>query len=339
MEHLDVGAASPRRVHEYALATTDVVPSDYVGYLTWHRCGPMRVIDVDPDLLRRSADAALHAARETYIHVDAEIVAANGDYDALMATLVPDGPYGYTIQPQFNGDGTVRAPVLTTREEIREAYEEVRGRSDLLSSEPLVEIRGAWYTFQESVSIGRIKGGEPSDGAHLLAMFPVGTGKGITGELVWPWVPQEMLGRGDAPEGLPTAPLRQRRDLLMLHDCYLAAFRAGDADALVDTMNDDVQSGVRDYVADTGALIEMQGKDANRLHYAALFDKFEIRSVDLLDRVVQEWYVFAEVRVTASPRGGGPEMAFHVAEYYVTAKDGRFFIRVGHGTDLATVAN
>jgi hypothetical protein len=299
----------------------------------------VRVIDTDPELLRRSTEAAMHATKETWIHIDAEVTAANGDYDALMTTLVAEGPYGYTIQPEINGDGTVRAPIITTWDEIYAAYHVVRGRSDLLSSESLVEIRGLWYVFQESYSVGRLRGEtEPSPGSHLLGLFPVGSGTGITGELVWPRVPEAILGRGEAPADMPTDPLEKRRAILALHDRYLAAFEAGDADALVATINEDVQGGVRNYVDDTGALIELQGREATRAHYAALFEKFDVQSVELLDRVIQEWYVFAETRVTATPRAGGPTVAFHTAEYYITAKDGLFFVRIGHGTDLAPVS-
>ena len=150
-----------------------------------------------------------------------------------------------------------------------------------------------WYTFQETVSTGQIKGQPPSPGTHLLGLFPVGSGKGITGELVWPRVPLELLGRGEAPAGLPTDPVEMRRALLALHDRYLDAF----------------------------------------------FDKFDVVSIDLLDRVVQEWYAFAELRITVTPRGSqGPTLAFHTAEYDVAAKDGRFIVRIGHGTDLAEMA-
>ena len=297
------------------------------------------VIDTDPDILRTTAAAALHAAAETWTHIRAEVAAADGDYDALMTTLRAEGPYGYTIQPQINPDGTVRAPVLTTREEIRAAYEEVRGTSDLLSSEPLIEVRGVWYTFLEQVATGQLKaGGPPSNGAHVLALFPVGAGRGITGELVWPWVPRSMLGRGDGVVGSDD-PLQVRRGLLALHDAYIAAFASGDIDALMSTMNADVQCGVRDYVADTGALIELVGGQATRAHYAAFFDAFEVLSVDLLHRVVQDWYVFAETRVVArSSAGDGGQVAFDLAEFSVIARDGTFLVRIGHGTDLALLA-
>jgi len=44
------------------------------------------------------------------------------------------------------------------------------------------------------------------------------------------------------------------------------------------------------------------------------------------------------VRVTARVRDSGETVAFHLAEYYITAKDGLFFVRIGHGTDVAPVA-
>jgi hypothetical protein len=301
---------------------------------------PVRVLDTDPELLRRSAEASLHSADETWTHIAAEVTAADGDYDKLMTTLVPHGPYGYTIQPTFNGDGTVRAPILTTWDEIRVAYEEVRGRSDLLDSESLIELRGAWYMFQESASTGRMRADnperKPSPATHMLGLFPVGSGKGITGELVWPRVPYAILGRGEAAEDLEAKdPFTARRDLTALYERYLESFGKGDADGLVATMDDDVQSGVRDYVADTGALAELGGKDATRAHYLALFEKFGVVSADLLSLVVQEWYVFHEIRVVFEPRDGGPRLACNIAEYYVVGKHGKFFVRIGHGTDLA----
>lgn len=295
----------------------------------------MNVLDVDPELLRRGADAALHAAEQTQIHVDAEI---DGRIPQLMETLVPEGPYAYTIQPQFNPDLTVRAPILTTRDEIRAAYEQVRGASDLLSTEPMVEIRGTWFTFQEAVSTGQPKGTtEPSRGVETLAIFPVSTGTGITGELVWPRLPVEFLGQADAPADAPTEPREQRRATLARHDRYLDALRGADVEAMLDTFNDVAQSAIRDYAGDTGTLIELRDADAHRAHYRSLFDRYEIVSIDVLDRVVQDWYAFAELRVTVRPRAdaAAPTSAFHVAEYLVLGRDGRFIVRIGHGTDPA----
>src|SRR6185436_13697107 len=114
-----------------------------------------RVIDTDPELLRASAEAAAHTADETWSHIRGEMKAADGDLDALMETLAPHGPYCYTIMPEINADGSARAPIITTREDIRAAYEIVRGRSDLLVADPILEIRGLWYVFNETYTGGR----------------------------------------------------------------------------------------------------------------------------------------------------------------------------------------
>src|SRR5262245_15010114 len=109
----------------------------------------MPVIDTDPGLLRDSSQAALHSAEQALTHVEAEIV---GRIPELMDTLRSEGPYGYTIIPEVHQDGTVRLPVLSTAEEIRDIYTLVRGASQLLSVEPLVELRGTWYAFHEAQS-------------------------------------------------------------------------------------------------------------------------------------------------------------------------------------------
>lgn len=298
----------------------------------------MGVIDPDPQMLQESAAAATHAAEETSRHIAAEVVAADGDYKKLMTTLMDEGPYGYTIQPRIHGDGTVRAIIIGTWDEIYEAYHEVRGRSDLLGSDSLIELRGTWYVFNEALAAGHIKTEpEPGPPTHLLGLFPVGSGKGISGELVFPLLPKDFYGRGEVPADLPTEPIALRRWLLDLNERYLDAFRAGDVDGMLATFNADVAGGVRDYVNDTGALIELQGKDAARDHYTEFFGKYTVDSVDLLDRVIQPEYVFFEVRVSATPTDGGPQVAFHTAQFDVIAKDGLSFVRIGHGTDQSTV--
>jgi hypothetical protein len=293
----------------------------------------MSVIDVDPELLRRAAAASLHAAEQTRVHIDAEIV---GRVPELMDTLVERGPYAYTILPEIRADGTVRAPVLTTWDEINEAYALVRGRTALLLVEPLVEVRGTWYTFQEALSSTRVREtGALGAPALTLVIFPVSNGTGILGELVWPRVVGRPLGR-DRP-AVPVDPFQRRRDTVTLHDQYLDAIRVGDVEKLLDTLNPDAHSDVRDYVNDTGTLIELSGLDEHRAYYEAFFERFEIRSVERLDRLVEDWYVFNEFRVTAVPRteADGQPIAFHIAEYLVLGDDGKFIIRIGHGTDPA----
>jgi hypothetical protein len=296
----------------------------------------MSAIDVDPKKLEVVAATSAHAYVQGITHVDAEIAARDpSNLGPLVGTLAAAGPYAYTLIPEVRADGSVRLPIFTTRDEIHEAYQFIRGASDLLEVVGLTEIRGTWYLFQDNISRGRRKGGDVVNNNETLALFPSGEGPGITGELVWLRVPRERLGAPDEIDVIDDDPLLARRQVYEQHARYLSGLRAGDIDAVLDVLHDGVGSAIRDYVDDTGTLVELTGKDAHRSWYERLFEKYEVRSIQPLYKVIEDWYVFAELRITVTPRAGGGTRAFHTAEFHMPAKDGRFIARVGHGTEPA----
>ncbi|HEY6533493.1 MAG TPA: nuclear transport factor 2 family protein [Acidimicrobiales bacterium] len=297
----------------------------------------MSVIDVDPELLKRSADAALHSAEQAAVHLQAEFV---DELDGLMDTLVAEGPYAYTqmwklaVEP----DGSVSFPITTTRDGIRDGYGELHELMATATWESMVEVRGEWYTFHEGTGTGWDK----SSGAFLdgvgtsILLLPVSTAKGITGELVWNRMPGMALGRGADANPAPfgsDGEFAARRALLAQHDRFLEALRAGDVDAVLEVLSVDAQSAVRDYVDDTGTLVALDGAAAHRAHFDAFFARYRVEAVDLLHRVVADWYVFAEVRFTLSD--GARTVAFNTAEMIAPGHDGRLLVRIGHGTDPA----
>jgi hypothetical protein len=293
-------------------------------------------IDVDPKVLETAAAASAHAYDEAILHVQEEINARDpANLTALLDSLAPDGPYAYTILPQIGADGTVRLPVLTTRDEIAGAYAFIRGQSELHEVTGLTEVRGAWYLFQDNMTLGAPKGSDRLNTRQTLSLFPSGQGGGITGELVWLRAPRAQLGAPDEVDIAADDSLLARRQVFDQFAGYLDALRANDAGAVVAALHDNVASAVRDYVADTGTLVELTGKDAHRAWYVAFFEKYEIRSVQPLYQVTEDWYVFAELRITVDRRDGSGARAFHIAEFHVPAKDGRFIARIGHGTEPA----
>jgi hypothetical protein len=296
----------------------------------------MRVMNVDSQLLRQGIVASEHAFEQTKIHIDAEIA---GVIPALMDTLTPEGPYAYTIMPEVRPNGTVKLPILTTREEILEAYKMIRGYSNLTSVISLTEIRGDWYTFSDNISRAEVKSTGERSATQTLGLFPSGRGRGITGELIWVRVPRAALG-GRHQQAAAAKQDREdvyvREDVFLLHERYMEALRNADVDGVLDTLNDDVASAVRDYVNDTGTLTTLEGKKSHQAYYQALFDRFDIRSVVPLDRVAEDWFVFAEISITVRRRDGsdgGRDLAFNTAEFHIPANDGRFIARIGHGTD------
>src|SRR5215471_16418700 len=138
----------------------------------------MRAIDIDPELLRQSTEAALHASRQATVHFDAEIA---GDVPKLMDTLTPTGPYAYAIKPEIHADGTIEIPLTTDRDAIGDWYARVRGESDLLAGAwPLLELRGEWYTFHEQITRASPKGSDVVYETETIALLPVTTDAGIT---------------------------------------------------------------------------------------------------------------------------------------------------------------
>jgi hypothetical protein len=294
----------------------------------------MPALDVDPAILRITAAASAHAYAQSIWHIEEEIAASSGDMEPLYATLTEEGPYAYMVMPELRPDGTVKMPRITTREEIVEAYEMIRGASDLLSVIGLTEIRGTWYTFQDNISRACMKGDEANrHTVQTLGLFPSGGGPGITGELVWIRYPVESLGDPDEPNTIPADPLLARERLYDNFVAFQDGLRANDVDAIMAVLHDSVSSTVRDYVENTGTITDHEGAAVHRAYYDAFLAKYEVASVDMINQVIDDWYVFAELRITVRPRTGSGTLAFHTAEFWMPAKTGKFIARVGHGTE------
>jgi hypothetical protein len=228
-------------------------------------------------------------------------------------------------------------PVQTSHDGIEEMYKMIRGASDVLSAEPVIDVRGTWYAFLEVFTRSRLKATGEERGMEMVLVLPVTTGPGITGELAWTKLPREFLGR-DLQVAEPREPIDMRRLLLALHDEYLDALRAHDAAGMTKVFSSSCYCAVRDYVEDTGSLAALDDLAGLQSHYEAFFQRFEVQSVEVLERVVQDWYVFAEVRLEVLERSGddaGTRYAFHTASLFAPGKEDKFIVQIGHGSDLA----
>lgn len=291
-------------------------------------------IDVDPSILEVAAAASAHAYEQAIIHVGEEIKARDPrNLVALLGSLADNGPYAYTIMPKVRPDGAIQLPVLTTRAEIAEAYEFIRGLTDLHEVVGLTEIAGSWYLFQDAMTVGGPKDSDTRNHRQTLGLFPSGSASGITGELVWLRTPRDQLGApGDRDVFADDDELHARRRLTDAVHRYFDGLRANDLEAILATIHDGAASAVRDYVDGTGGLVELTGKDAHRAWFTRFLAAYEVRSVQPIHLVTSDWYVFAELRITADLREGAGTVAFHTAEFHVPGRDGRFIARIGHGT-------
>ena len=292
------------------------------------------LIDIDPELLRRSAAAQLHAFAEVADHLTKE---ETGHIPTILDTLVSDGPWAWAIVPFTQPDGSFDLPLQTTHEGIEEMYGIIRGHSDVLGTEILSEVRGSWFVFAEAYSHMRVK--ETGEEHHFenVLMLPVTTGPGITGEIAF-W----NMGRDKLGKDLALAPalsqLDMRRNLITLHDRYLDGLRTADADTMVEAFSPSAQAGIRDYVEGTATLTHLVDLDGMHRYHRAFFEQFDVQAVDVLERLAQDWYLFAEVRIEAVARTGarrGDRVAFHTGELFIPGRENKFMVQLGHGTDLA----
>ncbi len=236
------------------------------------------VIDIDPDLLRRSAEAQVHAAEEGWNHVRLE---STGHVPTILGTLVPGGPWAWAIMMIPQPDGSIVLPVHTSYEGIEEMYTMIRGHSDVLGAEPVLEVRGEWYSMHEDVATSQEKATGDVGEREMVLVLPVTNGPGITGELAWVRMDRTLLGK-DLPVAEPKSPREIRRHLLALHNQLMEALRANDADALVALFSPGCQSAIRDYVEDTGTITGLDDLAGLRDHLRAFFDLYEVQSVELL---------------------------------------------------------
>jgi hypothetical protein len=292
------------------------------------------VIDIDPELLRRSARAQVHAFDQAWDHIQKE---STGHVPTILGTLIEDGPWAWAIVPELQPDGRIAMPVQTSFEGIEEMYKMIRGTSDVLSAEPIIDVQGTWYSMLEVYARSRLKATGEEGGHEMVLVLPVTTGTGITGELAWTKLDREYLGK-DLPIAPPKEPIEMRRLLLALHDEYLDAMRTHDASGMAATFSRSCCCAVRDYVDDTGTLAALDDLAGLQSHYEAFFERYDVQSVAVLERVVQDWYVFAEIRVEVVGKTGeaaGEQLAFHTASVFAPGKEDKFIVQIGHGTDLA----
>jgi hypothetical protein len=290
-------------------------------------------IDVDPELLRSSAAAGLHAFAQVSDHLATE---ETGHIPTILGTLVPGGPWAWAIVPFTQADGSFELPLQTTYEGLEEMYGIIRGHSDVLGTEVLAEVRGSWFVFAEAYSHMKVKETGEEHAFENVLMLPTTSGPGITGEIAFWNMGRDKLGK-DLPLAPELSPLDMRRNLIELHEGYLAGLRDSDADAMVRSFSPSSKAGIRDYVDDTGTLVHLDDLDGMRRHHQAFFDLYDVQAVEVLERVATSWYVFAEVRIEAVARSGaraGERIAFHTGEVFIPGRENKFMVQLGHGTDV-----
>jgi hypothetical protein len=291
----------------------------------------------------RSTSASLHHEAVAHAHVAErsgelmwEHIRAEWTQDVQQVTdtLATDAPLAWTFAAPGSEDGSFYFLAGTTVDAIRQQYEWLRESIELHGWDALLEIRQGWYTMTQGVcTLTQVPGGKESKG-ETVTMFPVGH-DGILGELQVTTVGRMADGRLPSDGGsLPV----QRLAALATHEQYLDALRAGDVDRIVAAHSPKGAVAIRSYLADESSLLNTNDLGDLRAYFEAFFDRFRVVAVELVVRMAEAWYVFAELHWTVEERGGeGRTLEFCTAELSPVDPEGRYWVRTGAGTDPVAV--
>lgn len=287
-------------------------------------------------------DALLASLRTAHEHGQSE---TTNDIDKVMSTVSQTVCY---VMPDFTlSDPTLI--VLTERDQVRTFYENERTTMEVVDSAHLTEVSSDWYAFYEGVATTRsVADGKLYNSNHVV-LFPVAD-DGIIGEILWARRSFRDIYAG-VPAPPPLVPPAHLADLPWLrwrnqelHDWFLDALRDGDVDAAVSTFAFDARMAVRDYREGCGPMLQGNGTDVVRQRCRMLVDSVEDREITVLNRLVGDWYVFAEwvVRghaVSGALRGvpGGARVQLRVASIHPVTEEPKLRAELGYGLEI-TVA-
>jgi hypothetical protein len=252
----------------------------------------------------------------------------------IAATLASNTPVAWTLaRPAEEAGGAYRFLTGTTFEEVRGQYEVLRTQLEIHGWEPLLEIRTGWYTLSQGISKLRIPATGQFTKGETVVMFPVGK-DGILGELQI-----ATVGRPDgrAPVDEDRLPLR-RMAALAEHDAFMDALRGEDVGKLVAAHIPDAAVAVRNYLTDQSSLLNVAGAKALEEYYTQLFAKYRVLDIQLVNRIAETWYVFAELHWTVEERGGARRtLEFCTGDVAALDPERKYWVKTGAGTDPVEV--
>jgi hypothetical protein len=246
-----------------------------------------------------TTDALIAALRCASRHVLSE---RTNDVGRVMETI--SQTVCYMMPNVTSPDGEL--VVLTDRDAVRDFYAEERTFMEVIESTVVVDLTADWYTFLEAVSTTRQVATGTLHQNDVVVLFPVAD-DGIIGEIllarrlwtdVYAGLPAELprpnaIGDNQSP----------RCQSQHAHDQFLDGLRTGDLDRAAEAFSPSAHVAVRDPTHAAIGMLHQTGPDAVGERCRLIVEAVADREVVLLNRVVGDWYVFAEwvVRGTAQP--------------------------------------
>ena len=276
------------------------------------------------------ARLAARAAELSWKHIWAEYTQ---DPVQIAATLASNAPIAWTLAfPSPAAGGDYRFLEGTTIDEVRGQYEMLRHQLEIHGWEPLLEIRSGWYTMWSGVSHIRTVASGSKHKGQTAVLFPVGS-DGILGELQIATVGRNPDGTAPPDEG--RVPVR-RLEVLHEHEAYLENLRNGSVDAIVNAYREDAAVAIRNYLCDESELINVAGHADIRDYFTRLFQRYRVIDIQIVNRAVDTWFLFAELYWIVEDRDTGQRREFCTADLTAFDQDRNYWVCTGAGTDPVT---
>ena len=273
------------------------------------------------NLPSRLENSSSRARRIAEAHFTSEV---SNDADIIMRTMV-SGDLITTAVVEGPPESRLLVSCKTPAEQ-RDHYGVVRSRILVRGADLFTSVGADWYGFVhgivhvELIATGEIRANE------MIGVMPVSDAEdAILGEI-------GLAFPHDAKQGdAPGEPALERAANLKIHHNWLTALRAGDTAQLTNSYSDDASVAAR--LPGDPRLHPLRGREAVRAHYDELFSTYSIESIDVMRRIVDRWYVFAELAWVLRTAEGQP-VQYQSANAIVVGVDDRIIVDLGYGTDL-----
>lgn len=282
---------------------------------------------------RDLVDDVLESLRRAESHVSTEY---QDDLSITLATVTKTDPR-YAMMPI---PGKIH--VVTDTAGVADFYRTSRSVFQPLGLRMKAQLTTDWFMFLEGVASRRARDTGQEYTTSTVTLFPTTEG-GIVGEFLWERYNGEPRGDGGAAQIVAEAKRRGARSevpvmsvlALRIHDDIVHALRNNDLDALCARFADDYLQANRSYVPSYGPMVQAEGLAGAREYWGAFLQAYRVDDVSTINRLTADWYVFAELVLTVTPReSDGAQKRFRTATIYPIRADGRVMGELGYGTPM-----
>ena len=240
-----------------------------------------------------------------------EILTSMKSYDPLLTSVVVG-----------NDAGSMQLVQCSTRDAQRAFYAASRAQAHMTDVDLFTSLGGEWYGFVHGLATGKLLATGESYTAELIGLLPTTPAEDtIAGEVGLAW-PLDVGKLGDAPGALAFERVATKR----AHDAWLDAFRRRDADGIAARYATDARVAMRHPL--TGEVVGLEGRETVADYYRGLLADATVRTVDIVTRLIDRWFVFTEFVVCLGLTGGGDVVA-HTADVCVIGRDDSILVHLG----------